>query len=187
MNANDLEDVQLMGRVVAGDQQAFAKIYDRHARTLLGLLTRILGRRAEAEEILQEVFLQVWQQSARYQAALATPLGWMVILARSRALDRMRSDKARKTREENLGNESQPPRMEPVGTANMEADERRRRVGEALAGLPAPQRECLELAFFGGLTHTQIAERLGAPLGTVKSRILMAMQKLREASAPYEW
>jgi len=178
------EDILLMGRVAARDQQAFARLFDRHSPVVLGVLTRLLGDRALAEEILQEAFLQAWQQADRYQPALATPRGWLLMMARSRALDRLRSRAARQRREDEVMREV-PPSAEPTGTAVIEADERRRHVVVALGALPAEQRECIELAFFDGLTHTQIADRLQAPLGTVKSRILLGMNKLRQSLGSY--
>jgi RNA polymerase sigma-70 factor (ECF subfamily) len=178
------EDILLMGRVAAHDQQAFARLFDRHSAVVLGVLTRLLGERALAEEILQEAFLQAWQQADRYQPALATPRGWLLMMARSRALDRLRSRGARQRREDEVMRDV-PVAAEPTGTAAIEADERRRHVIAALGSLPAEQRECIELAFFSGLPHTQIAERLQAPLGTVKSRILLGMNKLRHSLASY--
>jgi len=178
------EDLLLMGRVAARDQQAFARLFDRHSPVVLGVLTRMLADRALAEEILQEAFLQAWQQADRYQPGLASVRGWLLMIARSRALDRLRSRGARQRREDEVMRDV-PMAAEPTGTAAIEADERRRHVAEALAGLPAEQRQCVELAFFGGLTHTQIADRLQTPLGTVKSRILLGMNKLRQALAPY--
>lgn len=184
IDAAHAEDILLMGRVAARDQQAFALLFDRHAPIVLGVLSRLLGDRALAEEILQEAFLQAWQQAERYQPALATPRGWLLMMARSRALDRLRSRSARQRREDEVMREV-PAAAEPTGTAVIEADERRRHVVEAMSALPAEQRECIELAFFGGLTHTEIAERLQAPLGTVKSRILLGMNKLRQSLASY--
>lgn len=178
------EDILLMGRVAARDQQAFARLFDRHSPIVLGVLTRMLSDRALAEEILQEAFLQAWQQAERYQPALATPRGWLLMMARSRALDRMRSTAARMRREDDLMREA-PQTAEGIATSGLEADERRRHVIAAMGSLPAEQRECIELAFFGGLTHTQIADKLQAPLGTVKSRILLGMNKLRQSLASY--
>jgi len=184
IDAAHAEDILLMGRVAARDQQAFARLFDRHAPIVLGVLTRLLGDRALGEEILQEAFLQAWQQAERYQPALASPRGWLLMMARSRALDRLRSRSAQQRREDEVMRDV-PAAAEPTGTAVIEADERRRHVVEALGALPPEQRECVELAFFGGLTHTQIAERLQAPLGTVKSRILLGMNKLRQSLASY--
>ena len=183
MDPSALEDIQLMGSIRAGDREAFARLFDRHSPAVLGLLLRILGSRAESEEVLQDVFLQVWRQAGRYEPARATPRGWILVLARSRALDVVRSRESRRRRESDLATDATQPAAEaaPAGTARIEEDERRRQVHSALDRLPAEQRRCIELAFFEGLTQTQIANRLEAPLGTVKSRIHLGMNKLREA------
>ena len=174
-------DLFLMGRVAAGDRDSFAELFDRHAPTVLGALLRAVGNRAEAEEVLQEVFLQAWRQADRYLPERASPRGWLLVLARSRALDRVRARAAAQARDEDAG--AGPTAVDPAGTAPLEAAERSREVQRALAALPAEQRRAIELAFYGGLTQVEIAARLGAPLGTVKSRMLLGMRKLREALA----
>jgi RNA polymerase sigma-70 factor, ECF subfamily len=180
--ARELEDALLIGRIGAGDQDAFARLFDQYSPAVLGLLCRILGGRGEAEEVLQEVFLQVWRQADRYRPERSTPRGWLLMLARSRALDRLRRREARGRREQEAAADASFPRLAPpLGTRRLEEAEARRQVGSALNLLSAEQRRCIELAFFEGLTHTQIAERLDAPLGTVKSRILLGMNKLRQA------
>ena len=175
-----------MSRVAVRDGAAFARLFELHAPVTLGLLDRILGRRGEAEEVLQEVFLQVWMQADRYDDARSTPRGWILMLARSRALDRLRRRDSARRREEAAGEEAAAGvAVLPVGTERLERSERQSQVSSALGQLSPDQRRCIELAFFEGLTHTQIAERLEAPLGTVKSRILLGMNKLRQAlSAP---
>ena len=130
--------------------------------------------------MLQEVFLQVWMQADRYEESRSSPRGWILMLARSRALDRLRRRVSRQRREEEVAGE-EGVAVRPVGTERLEAAERKTRISSALGLLSPEQRHCIELAFFEGLTHTQIAERLKAPLGTVKSRILLGMNKLREA------
>jgi RNA polymerase sigma-70 factor (ECF subfamily) len=181
--ARELEDSFLIGRISAGDQEAFARFFDRHSPAVLGLLFRVLGgRRGEAEEVLQEVFLQVWRQANRYQPCRSTPRGWLLMLARSRALDRLRRRDARGRHEQEAAADASFSRLAaPLGTQRLEEAETRNRVGSALNLLSPEQRRCIELAFFEGLTHTQIAARLDAPLGTVKSRILLGMNKLRQA------
>jgi RNA polymerase sigma-70 factor (ECF subfamily) len=187
VNDDPRRDIHLMGRIAAGDRDAFAELFDRLAPTVLGVLGRALGGRAEAEEVLQEVFLQVWRDAGRYLPERATPRGWVLMLARSRALDRLRSGRASRAREEAVaareGRAGAEPPVAPVGTDRLEADERAGRVRSALAGLPDEQRRCIELAFYDGLTQAEIARRLGAPLGTVKSRLLLGMRKLRLALA----
>jgi RNA polymerase sigma-70 factor (ECF subfamily) len=179
------EDLLLVGRMAGGDGEALARLYDRHASLVLGLLTRMLADRGAAEEILQETFLQVWQQAQRFRAEIGRPRAWILMIARSRALDRMRSQGARARREDAVYRSDPVTAAEPVGTAALESSERRRSVRSALETLPHEQRQALELAFFEGLTHTQIAERLATPLGTVKSRILLGMGKLRQSLATY--
>ena len=182
MQTQELEDSFLIGRISAGDQEAFARFYDLHSPAVLGLVGRVLGARGEAEEVLQEVFLQVWRQSDRYEAARSTPRGWLLMLARSRALDRLRRRDARGRHELEAATDAAFPRLvSPLGTRRLEDVERREQILTALNLLSPEQRRCIELAFFEGLTHTQIAERLEAPLGTVKSRILLGMNKLRQA------
>lgn len=170
----------LLRRIASGDGDALTRIFDLHSSVALGLLVRILGGRAEAEEVLQEVFLQVWMQADRYEESRSTPRGWILMLARSRALDRLRRRESRRRREEEVAADGSVA-VRPLGTDRLEESERRTQVGAALGLLSPEQRHCIELAFFEGLTHTQIAERLQAPLGTVKSRILLGMNKLRQA------
>jgi RNA polymerase sigma-70 factor (ECF subfamily) len=174
-------EVDLMSRVACGDGEAFARLFEVHAPVALGLLVRILGGRSEAEEVLQEVFLQVWTQADHYDAARATPRGWILMLARSRALDRLRRRSSLHRREEAAAEEVREEAAPPVGTERLETHERRHRIHSALELLTPEQRRCIELAFFEGLTHSEIAKRLEAPLGTVKSRILLGMNKLRQA------
>ena len=169
-----------MSRVAARDGASFARLFEIHGPLTLGVLLRILGRRSEAEEVLQEVFLQVWMQADRYDEVRSTPRGWILMLARSRALDRLRRRDSLRRREEAAG-EAVGDVIAPIGTERLETLERERQVSSALGALSPDQRRCIELAFFEGLTHTQIAERLAAPLGTVKSRILLGMNKLRQA------
>ena len=179
------DELYLLGRVAAGDRDAFADLFDRHAPTVLGLLTRLLRDRGRAEEVLQETFLQVWQQAGRYRSELARPRSWILMMARSRALDGIRARQSRERREE-VVERWEGARVEtPVGTKDLEAAEHRRKVAAALALLPTEQRQCIELAFYDGLTHTEIAQRIAAPLGTVKSRILLGMGKLRHALGSY--
>ena len=185
MSSTERQDLLLLGRVARGDSDDFTELFDRHSPVVLGILMRMLGNRAESEEILQEAFLQAWRQAGRYDPRRASPCGWLIMLARSRALDRLRSDRARVQREETVYRDSQESaRVEsPVGTKKIEAEESRRTIVEALRLLPEEQRQCIELAFFDGLSHSQVASRLEQPLGTVKSRILLGMNKLREAMA----
>lgn len=172
---------ELLRAVTRGDEQAFARFFDGFAPAVLGYLSQMLGgSRSEAEDLLQEVFLQVWQQADRYRPERASPKGWVMMIARSRALDRLRSQKARERRELTAlegGADSEAP----VGTHRLESRERATALDGLLRALPPEQRQCVELAFFSRMSQSQMAEHLGLPLGTVKSRFLLGMRKLREA------
>lgn len=177
-------DAELLRQMTAGDARACAELFDRNGGAVLGLLLRILERRSEAEEMLQEVFFQVWSSAADYRPERAAPRSWLLMLARSRALDRLRSTRARQAREVEAVRQSRLdgyPIEQPLGLARLEGEERRRRIAAALAELPDEQRQAVELAFFGGLTHRGVAEAVAAPLGTVKSRILLGLRRLRSA------
>lgn len=178
MEAQALHDIQLVGRAAAGDQRAFAELFDRHAGIVLGVLTKLLHRRELAEEILQETFFQAWKQADRYRPERATPRAWLLMLARARAIDRIRSRSSRRKREETV---AAPVDVDAVGTRRLETSETRTDVANALEILPEEQRRSIELAFYRGLTHTEIASELELPLGTVKSRIALGMRKMREA------
>lgn len=169
---------ELLEQIVAGSEAALEKLYDNTSALVLGLLHRMLGASGEAEEVLQEVFLQVWRQAGRYRPELASPRGWLMMMARSRALDRLKAGSASRRREESVMGEAVLAEN-PLGSRRLEEVERAREVRRALAELPAEQRQAVELAFFVGLSHSQIAARLGAPLGTVKSRVLLGMRKLK--------
>jgi len=173
-------DARLLDDVAAGNADALARLFDRHGAAVLGLLTRMLGRAGEADEVLQEVFLWLWEHPKRYDAHRSSLRGWLLVLARSRALDVLRADRSRRAREEGVERE-RPKVHEPVPLASMEERERQRRLRAAMETLPDEQRRCIELAFFVGLSHTQIAASLAQPLGTVKSRIQLGMAKLRGA------
>jgi len=175
-------DTQLLQGVAYGDADSLARLFDLHGAAVLGLLTRMLGRGGAADEVLQEVFLWLWAHPHRYDVARCGLRGWVLVLARSRALDVLRADRSRRAREEGVERD-RPTVHDPVPLADLEQRERQRRLRAGLAILPEEQRRCIELAFFSGLSHTQIAARLQQPLGTVKSRIQLGMSKLRVALA----
>lgn len=166
-------DQQLLSRIAAGDEAAFAVLYDRYAARVLGFLMRLLRRRADAEDVLQETFWQVWSKAADFRASRANPLSWLFLLARSRAIDSLR----RRRRQDELP--SPRPASPPDPAAVVEEQETGSRVRAALATLPEEQRDSILLAFYGGLTHEELAARQRAPLGTVKTRIRLGMQRLR--------
>lgn len=186
MDADEARDLHLMGRIASGDRQAFGELYDRHAAVLLGLLVRMLRRREVAEEVLQEAFVKAWRQAGRFRPERGVPRAWLVTIARSAALDRIRSTRARARREEEWSRAERGKPQAAVGTRRLEADRKRSSMAAALQRLPGEQRRCIELAFFDGLTHRQVAAHLEEPLGTVKSRILLGMKKLRLGLRPEE-
>jgi RNA polymerase sigma-70 factor (ECF subfamily) len=171
-------DTELLHAVARGDESALAALYDRYNSILLGLLLRILHSRSEAEDVLQEVFLQIWQRAANFDEARGRGFTWMVTLARSRAIDRLRSLQSRQ-RADDTAMQNAP---EQSGDASDDAyhAEQREIVRTALAEIPEEQRRALLLAYFEGLTQSEIAARLGQPLGTVKTRMRSGMGKLRE-------
>ena len=176
-------DTLSLAGIADGDAGSLARLFDRHAVAVLGLLIRMLGRNGEAEEVLQEVFLWVWRHPRRYDAGRSSLRGWLLVIARSRALDVLRADRSRRLREEGV-ERNRPAAHDPVPLADLEERDRRRRLQAAMTVLPGEQRRCIELAFFSGLSHSQIAARLQQPLGTVKSRIQLGMAKLRHALGP---
>jgi RNA polymerase sigma-70 factor (ECF subfamily) len=183
MHATDSTDFSLLQRVAARDTAALAELYDRHNRLVFGLILRIVRDRGEAEDILQETFVRVWNRAEIFDARIGGPLPWIVRVARNRALDRLR---ARKVRAAVDAPALDPAVVEPTPDPTIQSPEaavleaeRRLRLTDALAGLPPEQRRLIEAAFFEGFTHTQLAERFGLPLGTVKTRIRAGMLAMR--------
>jgi RNA polymerase sigma-70 factor (ECF subfamily) len=160
----------LLRRLTAGDQQALGEFYDRYAGLVNGLALRILRNSTEAEDVVQEVFVQVWRQAERYDPARGSAEAWLCTIARSRALDRLRRRTSRREDRE----EAAP------GTSAVPKTEEALAVRKALSTLSEDQRVALELAYYEGLTQSEIAERLGEPLGTIKTRIRTAMIRLRD-------
>ena len=174
-------DVELLKAVARGDEQALAQLYDSYRLILFGLLVRILNSREEAEDVLQEVFLQVWRRAKDFDETRGKPFTWLVTLARSRAIDRLRSLGAR----DRVAQASIREASEEVSDAAFDTfrSEQRALVTSALSQLPEEQKRPLVLAYFDGLTQSEIAANLGAPLGTVKTRMRAGMMKLREVLA----
>ena len=177
-------DRDLVQDVARGSAEALAALYDAHAGLVYGLAKRMLLRQEDAEEVVQDVFAQVWREAARYQADRATLAGWLVMLTRTRAIDRLRSRNARP--DSNQASDPVPQldasvSMSPNPESAAVSSDEARRVRTALQRLPAEHRSLVDLAYFEGLSHSEIAERTGAPLGTVKTRLRAALQTLREA------
>ena len=173
-------DVQLITRVAGGEQDAIAELYDRHAARVYALAHRILGNSTDAEDVVQEVFSQAWRKATTYQADRGSVVAWLLVITRTRALDRVR---ARKPAERTLDDADSPvlaSKAAPPADV-MIAREQADRVRDALRQLPSDQRRALELAYFDGLSQTEIAAKLQAPLGTVKTRIRTALATLRRS------
>ncbi len=172
-------DVELLSAVAQGDRQAYAALHQRYGAILLGLLARILQSRAEAEDVLQEVFVQIWRKAGDFDPLRGRPFHWLTTLARSRGPDRLSVLSSRYRlaagRAHYLPHDEVP---DPVDEASLA--EEARHVRSALAQIPEAQRKVLLLAYFQGLSHSEIAARLGAPLGTVKSHARLGLTKLRD-------
>lgn len=183
-------DAELMVQIAAGNEQAFEQLYDRHSARLYGLCLRILGKTTDAQSVLSDVFYEIWQSAGRFDPARGSVRTYLTTLARSRAIDRLRSEATRSAHEKQFHAESAPP--EPPVTrgldpaASMISQETFEQVRRALDELTEPQRKSLEMSYFGGLTHREIADRLQLPLGTVKTHIRIALEKLRREIAPVE-
>ena len=176
-------DQAALARMARGEGDAVAELYDRHARPIYSLAMRILGDTTDAEDIVQEVFSQAWRQASRYSASRGAVGAWLLTLARSRAIDRLR---ARRARPRGIGDDriaDHLPDAGPPADSQVLSSEQVAKVRAALEELPLLQRAAIELAYFEGLTHAEIADRLEQPLGTVKTRIRLAMLKLRDVLA----
>lgn len=167
----------LMASVATGDEPAFAELYDELAPTVFGIVLRVVRDPAQSEEVTQEVFLEVWRQAARYDSARGGVRAWAVTIAHRRAVDRVRSEQALRDRQ--LRDAATPVVDLDTPSENVIGSWERERARQALSELSASQRQALELAFFDGLTHVEIADRLGVALGTVKTRIRDGLIRLR--------
>ena len=172
-------DWSLINRVVAKDETALAILYDRYAGLVCATLNRILRDAAATEEILQDIFLQIWRSAANFDPERGSLPGWLIVAARNRAISRLRKNRpeTREVRETDV-----------VMTSNLDNDVARKemmvKVQEALGGLSAEQRKTVELAYFEGLTHSEIAQCTGDPLGTVKTRLRSAVELLKKKLQP---
>jgi RNA polymerase sigma-70 factor (ECF subfamily) len=176
----------LIHAVAEGSQQALADLYERTGGHVFALALKLLKDRQLAEEVVLDVFLQVWKTAGTFDVRRGRPLGWMLTIARSRALDALRSRLVRRRSEDEavLGASAVEAAPEPPERAH--AGDRQGRVARAIAELPPDQARAVELAFFEGLSHTEIAERIGASLGTVKTRLRLGLLKLRDKLKRFE-
>jgi RNA polymerase sigma-70 factor (ECF subfamily) len=181
------DDQALMAAIAAADSSALGALYDRHAAALLAICLRLLRDRGEAEDVLVEVFWEIWDRAQRYEPKRASPLAYLATVARSRALDRLRrrrhEGRVRVAAQDLATLASQSSGSADAGgpLADTLASEQRRRVRLALDALAPAQRQVVELSFLDGLSHSEIAEQLGTPLGTVKTWIQKGLVQLRDA------
>jgi len=176
-----MSDAVLLRQVSERQPEALGVLYSRYAPTLLALGARIMGGVPEAEEVLQEVFLHVWNHAERYDAGRSSVSTWLILIGRSRAIDRLRTRKVVERTHENAAKRDPAVHASPEGVESVFVHERRERVRGEMEKLPPEQRLVLEMAFYEGLSQSEIAAKAGLPLGTVKTRTLLAMKKLRNA------
>jgi len=181
-NQNDdvSSDAALVQQLLRRDVRAFEQLYDRHSRIVYGLVLRILQQGSTAEEVVQDVFLQLWRNASLYQASRGPFVPWLLTLARNRALDTLRLKSERQRRREDQTEEL--PQIAQAPQYEQALDEKRRAevVRSLMSSLSAPQKKAIELAYFEGLSHSEIAEALHEPLGTVKSWIRNGLIRLKE-------
>jgi RNA polymerase sigma-70 factor, ECF subfamily len=174
---------ELLPAVARGDVSAFEALYDRYSATVYALLLRILSNADDAQEVLQETFVKAWTSAKMFDAVRGSEAAWLISIARSRGIDRLRSRKIRYEREDEAGREISVRSSfvdQTTGADTAIQSQERRAVRGALAELPEPQRIALELAYFEGLSQSEIAAKLNEPLGTIKTRMQLGMKKLRE-------
>ncbi len=173
-----------MDRIQAGDPEGLARLYDETSSVLYGLALRVLNDPADAEEVVLDVYKQVWKSTQTFDTARGSVWGWLALLTRSRAIDRLRSMGTRRAREFPIeeGWETPSNAVEPESQSIF--GQEKRLVRAAVASLAPEQREAIELAFFRGLTHVEVAEAMRVPLGTIKTRIRIGMRKMRDVLPP---
>lgn len=181
----ELDDAQLMRRIAARDREAFSRLYDRYAGVLHSTVFRVLNNPDEANDVLQEVFLQLWEKAPSYDPALGKPFSWAMTMARHKAIDRLRALKRRFEFVGEITVEHEETAHDPaVGPGEVFTQEQAAQIRAAIATLPYEQRQAIEMAFLGGLTQNEIADTLRQPLGTIKARIRRGMLKLRDSLRP---
>jgi RNA polymerase sigma-70 factor (ECF subfamily) len=174
-----LADEDLISLADSGNTQAFAALYDRHARAAYSLAYRMMGERQAAEDLVQEAFLKVWRAAGSYRVERASVRTWILSILNNRGIDELRSSASRRRTQDKV--EAQTSTSQPSEAfAQTWRNSQGEQVREALRGLPPEQLKVLELSYFSGYTHMEIAELLGLPLGTVKSRMRLGLQKIRE-------
>ncbi|MDY0891898.1 sigma-70 family RNA polymerase sigma factor [Frigoribacterium sp. CFBP9030] len=170
---------ELLHRVAGGDQVAFGELYDQTAPRVLGLIKRLLKDHSQSEEVAQEVFLEIWQTASRFDTTRGSAASWMLTMAHRRAVDRVRASQAGRDRDLRIGVRDMAPEYDSV-TESVEIRIEHERVERALARLTELQRQAVQLAYYGGYSHSEVATMLGVPIGTVKTRLRDGMIRLRD-------
>ena len=177
-------DEALMALIQERDPESLAALYDRYSGILKSLIMGVIHNDAEADDLLQEIFMEIWNQAAHYSAQKGKPLGWIVTLTRRRSIDRLRKKQAYARAEERLQNETeqQPEAWVHNSTEDdIEISDTRRLIMGILKNLPPAQREAIDLAFYHGMSQREIAAKTGIPLGTIKTRLELGLKKISEA------
>jgi RNA polymerase sigma factor, sigma-70 family len=179
-------EVELLQKIGCGDRLSFEELHDRLSGVLFSAALKILGDQREAEDVLQDVFIQIWDKAKLYNVTRGKPLTWAMTLTRNKAIDRLRSSQRRFRLRDQMEREMQISSQSSQRSSNNEIDslEKTRIIRSAISQLSKEQKEAIELAFFSGLTQNEIAEELSQPLGTVKARIRRGMLKLKEIIGP---
>jgi len=176
-------DRRALEGMARGEHGALAELYDRHGRLVYSLALRVLRDQGDAEDVVQDVFSQAWRQASRYESSRGPVVAWLMNLARSRAIDRLRSRRARPETGADDAEVARMPDLAPPIDDQLALSDQAERIRAAVEQLSLLQRVAIELAFYEGLTHVEIAERLELPLGTVKTRIRQGLSKLKERLA----
>jgi RNA polymerase sigma-70 factor, ECF subfamily len=185
-NPEVAEDLRLLKRIAAGDQQAVAVLYQQRGTLLYSLLLRMLGDPMEAQEVMQDTFMRIWRRAGSYDPARSAPLAWMILIARGLAVDRLRARRRRQANLSTLEAEIASIELEATsGARQFERDELSGVCTAALHRLPEAQAQALQLAFLRGWTHEEIAQAQKEPLGTIKARIRRGLQALRQVLKEY--
>ena len=184
-DSTELDDVapvslnDLLSQVAEGDQKAFGQLYDQCSGRVLGLVRRLLKDSAQSEEVTQEIFLEVWQNAKRYDPAKGSATTWILTMSHRRAVDRIRSSQSTRDRDTRIGLRDMETEYDSV-SESVEIRVEHERVGQALLRLTELQRQAVTLAYYGGYSHSEVAEMLKVPIGTVKTRLRDGMIRLRD-------
>lgn len=174
-------DIELLRQIAAGDRSSFAEFYDRHSTLMFSVACKILNNTTEAEDVLQETFLQIWEKASKFDPKLGKAASWAAILVRNKAIDRIRASQRRTRLAEEAGAEQAVTApVTDTANENLYGHEKAQMIQSAIGELPVEQRQAIELAYFSGLTQDQISKKLNEPLGTIKARIRRGLLKLRD-------